>query len=302
MVESDVQIALGTAQWGMPYGIANDSGMPSDVELQRIIMAALASGVKTLDTARAYGMAEERIGAMLRTTGHADDFRIVTKTVPDLGDPDDPAVAVERLHASVDDSLRLLQPAKIHTLLLHRGLHRTMMDGLLWDEMKALRECEVVTRIGISARSPMEAISALDDPDIDVIQVAGSLLDQRLARRGFFERARERAIEIHLRSIYLQGLAFLSIDQLPEHLNPCVDALAQIERLAVRRGIRAIDLWLDYARSLPVSKIVIGAETADQFRQNVERFRSAAVPEVLDLAASLSDLPDPVLDPAQWPK
>ena len=302
MAEHYARLAVGTVQWGMPYGVANRSGVPSDAELKLLIEAALQLGVDTLDTARAYGRSEERIGDVLRATGHVDSFRVVTKTSPDLlGVSGDRSAAVERLRESFAVSSAYLQPVKIHTLLLHRGAHRTALEGVLWAELKLLRERGDVARIGISATTPAEATAALESREIDVIQCAGSLLDQRLARTGFFEHASELGVEIHLRSVYLQGVAFLPTHRLPRHLTPCRETLHRIDRFATARGVHPAEVWLDYARSLPVTRIVIGAETAAQLRRNAERRTSPPLEGVHQLASDLSILPDAVLDPSRWP-
>lgn len=301
MDEQEPRLAVGTVQWGMPYGIANRAGMPSDAALVDIVEAALQLRVNTLDTARSYGRSEERIGVLLRSMGHVNSFRVVTKLSPELpGVGEDRSAAVGTLRHSLAASNGYLQPTKIHTLLLHRGAHQEALGGVFWDELKSLRERGEVTCIGISASTPKEALSALESDDIDVIQCAGSLVDQRLARTGFFQRARELGVEIHLRSVYLQGTAFMSSSRLPPHLDPCFNTLDRIDRFAAERDVQAADVWLDYARSLPVARLVIGAETAAQLRQNAERLTSRPIEGVRQLAADLPILPDAVLDPSLW--
>lgn len=296
------RLALGTAQWGMRYGIANRVGIPSDRELSDILDASLELDVKMLDTARAYGRGEERIGELAASTEAAKSFRIVTKASPHLVEgAADGAVAVERLRRSVAVSHRHLAPATIDTLLLHRGLHSIAFGGLLWDELRSMRERGVISRIGISAATPDEAMRSVDLRDIDVIQCAGSLLDQRLARSGFFSHTRAGEIEVHLRSVFLQGSAFLTVAELPSQLSPCSEILREIHQLSEARAVSATDVWFDYARRLPVDRLVIGAETALQLRQNAARMSSPPIEGLERLAAAVPDLPAVALDPAQWP-
>lgn len=296
------RLALGTAQWGMRYGIANRVGMPSDRALSELLEASLELDVNMLDTARAYGRSEERIGELSASVEVATSFRIVTKVSPRLMEGiSDGAVAVERLRRSVAVSRRHLAPARIDTLLLHRGPHSTAYGGRLWDELRSMRERGAISRIGVSAATPEEALRNVELRDADVIQCAGSLLDQRLARSGFFDHTRARGIEVHLRSVFLQGVAFLPIAGLPSQLKPCFDILREIHQLSAARAVSAADLWFDYARRLPVDRLVIGAETALQLRQNAARMSSPPIEGVERLAAAVPDLPTGAIDPAQWP-
>ncbi len=57
-----MRLALGTVQFGLDYGISNHDGQVSDEELDAIIALARQAGIDTLDTAQAYGNAEQRLG------------------------------------------------------------------------------------------------------------------------------------------------------------------------------------------------------------------------------------------------
>lgn len=295
------RLALGTAQWGMRYGIANRVGMPSDRALSDLLDAGLELDVNMLDTARAYGRSEERIGELSASIQVTESFRIVTKVSPHLVKGGaDRVVAVERLRRSVAASRRYLAPATIHTLLLHRGSHSTAFGGQLWDELRSMRDRGAISKIGVSAATPDEAMHSVELCDVDVIQCAGSLLDQRLARSGFFDRTLARGIEVHLRSVFLQGVAFLPVAGIPSQLSPCFDILREIHQLSAERAVSAADLWFDYARRLPVDHLVIGAETVLQLRQNAARMSSPLIEGVEALAAAVPDLPAGAIDPAQW--
>lgn len=295
------RLAVGTAQWGMPYGIANRVGVPSDRALSDLVAACLELDVSTLDTARAYGQSEERIGRLSASIEAAASLRIVTKVSPRLLDGvPDRASAVERLRSSVAVSRHHLHPATIDTLLFHRGAHLSAFGGYLWDELRSMRERGALARIGVSAATPDEAMLALEGYDVDVIQCAGSLLDQRLARSGFFDHARALGVEVHLRSVFLQGVAFLPVAELSAHLSPCFDTLQSINEFSAARRVSAADVWFDYARSLPVDRLVVGLESALQLRQNEARLSSPPSDEVARLAAAIPPLPAETISPAQW--
>lgn len=305
MADAAPRMALGTVQWGMSYGIGNATGPPSDTELARMLRAASELGIDTLDTARAYGDAEWRIGATFQALGSSDRFRVITKVAPDIfhaGREGELKAAQQRLSDSVAASAEALAPTRIDTLLLHRSDQRTAAGGALWDVMQRLRARGLVARIGASALSPADALDALEDASVEVMQVPASLLDQRLARAGFFQTARDRGVEVHVRSVYLQGAAFLAPDRLPTHLTASRPLIEEIHTYARRVGREVMDVWLDYARTLPVDHLVIGTESLVQLRRNADRFTQPCLDSISCFAADLPLLGDEILDPARWPR
>ncbi|MGP1664729.1 MAG: aldo/keto reductase, partial [Rhodanobacter sp.] len=69
-----MKLALGTVQFGLPYGIANPGGQIGRDDAGQILALARESGIDTLDTAIAYGDSEACLGAV-GTKG----FRVITK-------------------------------------------------------------------------------------------------------------------------------------------------------------------------------------------------------------------------------
>lgn len=276
------EIALGSVQWGMPYGIANQSGPPTGDELPRLLALARDAGVRTIDTARAYGASEAEIG---RHVGDDTRWRVVTKT--------DPAAVDD---ASLLESLRASEAALQRTPLDAVLLHRPAQKASVWKSLLRERDAGRVGMIGLSALTPADAWAALDDPDVDIIQVAASLFDQRLARDGFFEAARGRVVFV--RSIYLQGVAHLMPEALPAHLAELREPLAAVRAF----GVPTWQLFLAYAGTLPGAVPLLGCERASQLAENLAAWRDRGRHRqaVAQLAAGMPVLPDRVLDPAQW--
>src|SRR6516165_7858887 len=234
-------LALGTVQWGMPYGIANRQGRPSDSEVEHLLGLAAAAGVRTLDTARAYGESEALLGRLI---GPDPAWAIVTKLDPTAKDagavPDSLAASRKALRRNVLD-----------VVLLHRAQQRTAFAGAVWDVLKRERDAGRVRRIGVSAGTPVEAWEALDDPQVDCLQVATSLLDQRLNRDQFFERAMKAGRTIFVRSVFLQGVAYLGADKLPAYLDLLRGPMTTIGQWTRQRGRRTADAFLAFAAGLP---------------------------------------------------
>lgn len=291
------RLGLGSVQWGQRYGVANTAGQPSPGEVSRVIAVAGSAGVNTIDTARDYGSSEELIGALVPR----NDWRIVTKLTAQL-----PATssedAVTAAAASVTASLLALRTTVLDTLLLHRLQHMTDWNGAVWRAVLMFRDVGRIRRLGISALGPNEAWTALERADVDVIQVASSLLDQRLARSGFFDAAMAAGKEVFVRSVFLQGAAHLHPDRLPSHLHDLREPLIHIREFAARRGWRAFAPFLYFAFGNPGSHVLIGAESVQQVRECLTEWALAPLrsDEVLELAAQIPVLPESVLNPWQW--
>lgn len=71
------KLALGTAQFGMSYGVANHRGQVSPDEACELLRLAQNSGINTVDTAISYGDSEAVLGECL-----CDGLQIFTKLPP----------------------------------------------------------------------------------------------------------------------------------------------------------------------------------------------------------------------------
>lgn len=282
-------IVLGTVQWGKPYGIANTSGQPNKAQVREILSLAEAHGITQLDTACDYGEAESVIGELA-----CDRWRVVTKLTLQL-DTDDIAAA----KASVEQSLQLLRRERLASFLVQCPEQRRLPN--VWSYLKDLRQSQTFARLGISASTPQEAMAALEDEDVEHIQVASSILDQRLVRQGFFESAKARGKTVHIRSVFLQGVAFLDPGDLPAGLKGLANELQMIEDFAAATHMSRQAVFLQYACNLPSAGVVIGCETVGQLEQNLSMLAQQGVGADLDrLANSIVLHEDRVLDPDFW--
>lgn len=294
------RVALGTVQWGMPYGIANRAGQPDRQRVAAILRLAREAGVRTLDTARAYGDSEGVIGALAGDDAH---WQIITKIAPELAPDDDAQQAARAVEQSLICSREQLGRQRLDGVLLHRAEHRLAWGGAAWDVLRRQRDAKQIGAIGVSAGSPEQALEALDDPDVDALQVASSLLDQRLLRRGFFQRAQQLGRQVYVRSVFLQGVAFIDPAQLPGFLAAARAPLLAIERWAHEQGCTVGDAFLLFARQRLPGVLVLGCEAPEQLAPHLNLWQRQDVDcaGLERLADALPDLGAGVLDPAQWP-
>ena len=299
------RLILGSAQWGMSYGIANRSGPPSGTDLETMLELARDAGVRGIDTARAYGDAEARIGQTLLNVRSCDGWRVVTKLAPDVHEDGlEIGETLERVATSLSQSRLALAQDTLPTVLLHRFAHRHACGGKLWRTLLAERDAGRIGTLGVSAATPEEAWAALDDPDVAVLQVASSLLDLRLLRQGFFPRARELGRTVYVRSVFLQGVAHLEPDDLPAFLSKLADSIRLIRSTAESLGVPTRALYLAFAREfLPGAYPIVGCETPGQLRDLLADWTSEELDagKLAPLVESLPTFDADAVDPSQWP-
>lgn len=295
------RLALGSAQWGMPYGIANRDGQPATGEVAAMLARAREAGLHTIDTARAYGDSEQLIGSLAPPD---QGWRVVTKLAPDVHrDGLGLGEVLEAVASSLAESRRALGREQLPVLLLHRFAHRHACGGRIWRWLLAEREEGRIGSLGVSAATPEEAWAALEDPDVETLQVATSLLDLRLHRQGFFARARELGRTVYVRSVFLQGLAHLGAQQIPAALDGLRESMERIETTARELGVAPRALYLAFVRELPGVHPVVGCETEAQLTQLLADWSSETVEgaTLMRLVETLPAHDETLVDPSRWP-
>lgn len=203
------KLCLGTVQFGLSYGITNQDGQVSEVEVRRILNLAALSGIELLDTAQAYGTAEAVLG---RCWPSKAPRRLISKL---------PAEApMQCWEDSLVATLQRLQAPKLHGFLLHRSSDLLAADGYeLLDWLESLRERGVVECIGVSIYEASE-LEGLPLDRLQLVQLPLSVYDQRLIRDGTVAKLQDLGIAVHARSVLLQGLLLQSPHQWPDYLSP----------------------------------------------------------------------------------
>ncbi|MCR9242064.1 MAG: aldo/keto reductase [Rhodobiaceae bacterium] len=287
-----MKLALGTVQFGLPYGAFNRDGQVPLPEVAQILCLAEAAGIRILDTAHAYGESESVLG----TLDAAGKFKIVTK-IPSLEKMSDPAKSVGDFFVY---STRNLKCDKMHGLLLHSSDDLLGEDGdAVWSQLERLREKGLVTRIGISAYGPEEAKTLLERYPISLIQLPLNLFDRRHLDAGILQTCKEHGIEVHTRSAFLQGFALSDPTALPGHLAPWAPLLRKLVSRCGDLGISQIEAALGYSLSCSeVDHVVVGVDSEKQLAEILKASgRNLSLQGAFDDLAS-EDLD--LIDPSRW--
>jgi aryl-alcohol dehydrogenase-like predicted oxidoreductase len=286
-------LGLGTVQFGMPYGVANRGLQTSREELHGILALAAERGVRVVDTAALYGESETVLGAALPPR-HA--FAIVSKT-PKFGATPDAGALVQ----SFERSLANLRQQKLYGLLAHDAddLLRSG-GGALWKTMDDLRRQGLVERIGVSVYTAAQIDAVLDRFEPTLVQLPLSIVDQRLAESGHLDMLASRGVEIHARSVFLQGLLLMNPAERPPYFAQFEPELAGFSALVTRNATTPLSAALAFVRDLaPIAAAIVGVTTRAQLAECLDVL-NAPHPHVADFSAAACRS-ESLLNPALWP-
>lgn len=281
------RLALGTAQFGLAYGLNNRVGQPSLAAVAEVLAAARAAGLTLLDTAAAYGNSENRLGELADS-----DFAIVTKV-----GAGPPAVVTEQLTASL---ARLRRPS-VYGVLFH-AFGPLRDNPAAWQALQAARAAGQARRVGVSLYHPHEAEWLLaENLDFDLVQLPYNVFDQRFG--PLLPQLAARGVEVHVRSAFLQGLLLREPTDLPPFFQPLGPKLTQLRTLATEAGVPLPALLLLFAAAAPgVARAVVGVDSVANLRENLAAAAFRAPAEVLRPAlTALAEPTDTFILPYTWP-
>ena len=293
------RLVLGTAQLGMNYGIANQTGKPDVGQATEIVEKAWKYGIREYDTAQGYGESENVLGNALRSLSLSSEVRVLTKLDPDLDHLDKAA-----LEQAVRGSLTRLDVPILYGLMLHREESLELWERGLGDTLKGFITKGLTKHIGISVYSPDKALLALESDGIDMVQLPSNIFDRRFERGEVFEDAKRKKKQIYVRSIFLQGLVLMSVEELPEHMRFATPFLKRLDKFCRDSGLTQQGLALGYARyAYPYSKILFGVETPEQVEENVVYWNESLPVDVVDHVREVFDnVDEQILNPVFWNK
>ena len=284
------RLALGTVQFGLPNGIANDAGQVSYCETAAILQHAWAAGLDTLDTASAYGVSERRLGDI-----GIGQWQVISKL---SAIPERCTDVAAWVRGSVRSALDRLRVPRLHGLLLHRPVQLLGPQGReLYGALLELKNHGTVDKIGISIYGPDELDDVWPHFALDLVQAPFNVIDRRLATSGWLARLHACGTEVHVRSVFLQGLLVMEARRRPVQFNRWRILWEEWSRWLDGQGLTPAQACLGVAwAESEIDRIVVGVDRLDHL-QDILAVIDA--PAVVPPATLMSD--DPYLiNPSRW--
>ena len=290
-------LVLGTVQFGFCYGVANKVGQPDQAAVTEIVRTAWERGIREFDTAQDYGVSEEVLGIAFARLGIAAEARVISKIDPELDHND-----AQAMTEALDRSLEKLGVPCLEGLLLHQeGLLSLWPEGL-GDILKGFVASGKVRRVGVSVYSPGKALEALNIEGLDLVQIPSNILDRRFEKHGIPELACQKGKQIYIRSVFLQGLILMNLEEIPAAMSARRQVIEKINALASEFGLTRQELALGYLKErMPQAKLIIGVDTPSQVIENMVAWRNIP-PAMLQARAMemFGQVDERILNPSLW--
>ena len=283
-----MRIALGTVQFGLDYGISNYAGKVPNDEITKILNLAKLNNISYLDTAMGYGISESVIGKYRKR--HNDNHFNITTKLPDI------SASCNSISEFLNESLSRLSCSQVYSLLCHVPENLNLHT---FEELFHLKEQRKIKKIGVSVYSPEQAFSIADNFHIDLIQFPLNIFDQRFIESGCLANLKDKGIEIHTRSLFLQGLLLQPIKEINDYFRPYLSKVTAFHELCLQHNLSALDMALSFTHSIKdVDKFVIGVCSEKQLREILKSYKKTA--DINIESQILSSTEEDFINPSLW--
>ncbi|MBI1833408.1 MAG: aldo/keto reductase [Candidatus Andersenbacteria bacterium] len=297
------RLGLGTVEIGIANYAMGQKGLISEDDATRLLNEVVDLGITYIDTARAYGVAEERIGksGILKKPGVV----VGTKTAQFLEKGEDPrgTELEQRIRVDIEESLRMLQVDSLQLVQLHGGSKEQIERGEIIEVMQKLKDEGKIQHVGIATRGEEAPLAAIDSGFFETIQAAYSILDQRMVPH-VLPKAAAAGVNIINRSVLLKGVLTKHYSKLPTALTPLKEAAAQAEQIALEIGTNLPSLALRFVLSHEaISTALVGTMKTQHLKAAQDAVEAGPLPPEIIAKLEALAISDPnLIDPSRWPK
>jgi aryl-alcohol dehydrogenase-like predicted oxidoreductase len=287
------KLALGTAQFGLTYGVANQKGKIEFSDVNKILKLAKNSNIDLIDTAISYGDSEKVIGDL-----GIIDFKLVSKLPPLPKDCSDVNSWVDK---QVQSSLTRLGISSLYGLLVHRSENLLGNSGKkLINALNSIKLNGLVKKIGISIYDPSEYEQVMKFTRIDIVQAPLNIVDRRLVVSGLLTKLHSEEIEIHTRSAFLQGLLLIPSNKIPKSFNKWFKVWEKWSLELKKNNLSAAEVCLLYPLSLPeIDRVIVGVDNVNQLNEIIKISKSQQ--SKIDWSFMISN-DQMLINPTNWHK
>lgn len=297
-----MKLCLGTVQFGMDYGIRGQK-QPSVEQAVQMLDCATQNGINNIDTANAYGTAEDVVGAFLKEkTIPREKLFIISKFKPNLLDEVNEDQYYDIMKANLENSLSRLHTDYLDSYLLHSA--RYVWDDAIIDTLNRMKKEGYVKHVGVSVYETDEAKKCIERSNVDFMQLPYSIFDQRMKADGVFEQAKkaEYPTQIHSRSAFIQGLILMEENEVPDFLEKAKPIVRKIDQLCGQYEISRIELALSYVkRQDSISHLVFGVDNLEQLKEDIRLFEHTLSGQVIDeISKEFVGIDTDIVMPSLW--
>lgn len=298
-----MKLCIGTVQFGLDYGIRGQKKTLIEDSI-KILDYATQNGVDNIDTAFAYGNAEEVVGEFLkRKTISREKLFIISKFKPNELDDVKPENYAKVIKENYEKQLKRLNTDYLDSYVFHSS--RYAYDEEKLQAMYELKKEGKVRHCGVSVYFPDEARICIESSFVDFIQLPSSIFDQRMKKEGIFDLAlKNGSTQIHSRSAFIQGLILMNENEVPPFLEGAKPIIKKIDSLCAKYEISRIKLAMLYVKQFEaISHLVFGVNNIEQIKEDIKIFQEDFSGDILkEIGKEFEEVEADIMMPSLWVK
>ena len=283
------KIIIGTAQFGMKYGIANRIGKIKSSEIFKILNYSKKNGVKYLDTANSYKKSENEIGNYLKKT--KNKFDIITK------------FSFENNLTLEDQFFQSIRSLNCTPNIILAHNCKDYLNPNFHKIIKKIKKKYFIKFVGVSLYNVKDLNKILKYKKPDIIQVPLNIFDKSFLNKKIIQNLKRKKILIHGRSIFLQGLFFKSKKFIFKNFKniglefELLNKIAKIEKMSLG------ELSLCWAFNLKnIDNIVIGVDSLTHLKKNLSIIRKKLSKDTYSQIDKINIKNNKIIKPYLWKK
>lgn len=256
------KLIIGSANFGLKYGVVNNKRLTKK-DIFEILRYAKRLGALGIDTAKGYGNAEEIVGDYLKLQRERS-FKVITKILHK------DYTGVQSVKDEVRDSIKKLNIERIDFLLLHSfKTYQEYKDTAITAFEELIKEGSIL-HWGVSVYHPEEARQVISDGFSNfAVEFPLNIFDRRFLKCDFLKDLKKKKCFLFARSIFLQGLFFLSEKGLTGNFETVKENVLQLNALSQRFKIPLSNILLLFAATNPyIDGMIVGVDSKEQLKKN----------------------------------
>ena len=205
------KLIIGTANFGLNYGIKNNYNKLSFEKIKKILNYAKKNKIQVIDTASSYGDAELKIGKVkLKNFKYISKVKITKKKNEDIK---------KEIYRQFNKTLNNLNQKKIYGILIHNLLKlNNNQIATAYESLNILKKNKKISKLGFSTYGDYKIKYILSKFNVDIIQTSANVIDNRAFTKELLDLYKRKKVKIHVRSIFLQGLLISQLLNFPKKI------------------------------------------------------------------------------------
>ena len=287
------KLIIGTAQFKKGYGITNINKRINNKEIKKIFTLINENNIKYFDTAPFYGNSEKILGEYI------NQKEIVTK-IPDIKEKIISKKSILETKKVLFQSIKNLKINNLYGVLLHSSFD-LLKPGkkYLIDFLRGIKKDKITKKVGVSIYEKQNFYDIQRFFSPDIIQLPLNIIDRRLITNNFLKKIKDKKIEIHARSVFLQGVLLENPKNFPPFFQQFKSDFLHLRNEIKKNKISLLKAYLAFVLTIKeIDKIVIGIASSKQLKQILKIFNLKKI-EKIDIDISVISNKT-LLDPRLW--